>query len=277
VGELRRKRLRKVCVQIVEKKVNATARKVAETLFDLGAWRYESSGDEEGPPVLERWTLVEPRLKENGVTLSMIETRFKACFPEEVQVTSRLRSYLEYLRNDAANFVDIREGPGGSAYVFEAKHAVEDLRRRMTRHFLTVRYDEASARLHAVLEMHELIDQSDLAERALMPPKDAREKLYKMSQDGVVDLVDLASSAKGESHYLWRVDRRKTQAAILDAARTALRNLLLRKDHEEKTSAAQASSSPSQQQRQLRLDRLDKAIERLHDKEASLFQDPPTL
>ena len=256
--ELRQRRLRSVCLDVVEAKANTTVRKVAEILFDLGAWHYDDDDDDE-----ELTILVDPeirkRMKREGVGLSTIESDLR----EKYDRIQFVRGYIDHLRNDAAQFVTIVEGSNPTAYLFQAKHAVDHVRMKLIRHYLTSRYDDATARLYAVLHMHQLIDQSDLAERALMPPKDAREKLYKMLQDGLIDLVDLSGggSSKGESHYLWRVDPAKTTAVVLSHVRAALRNLLIRRTV---TSGAA-------------LDRIDHAILQLHHSDASLFQDPPSL
>ena len=268
--ELRRRKLAKECQESAEAKANPVARKVVATLFELGAWRFEEGGDgwlfgKGGTTRLEE-DPEKMRHRENGVDYSKIDSAFREMFP--LENANLLRSYLEYLRNDAAKFVtDL----GGAIYIFNAKNALDDKRHRITRDFLAERYDDASARLHAVLRMHQLIDQSDLAERALMPPKDAREKLYKMFHDGLVDLVDLAAPGGKESHYLWKVDADKTMAVILDDARMTIRNLMVRKDHEIRLNNDDTSEKST------KLDRLDYSMQNIHAKEGSLFQNPPSL
>ena len=253
--ELRQRRLRSVCLDVVEAKANVTVRKVAEILFDLGAWKYDEEDEDD-----EKLTiLVEAKrsFQYDGVDVAMIETALQ----EKYGRIPFVRGYIDHLRNDAAQFVTIVERSNSTAYVFQAKNAMNEVRMKLIRHYLTSRYDETSARLYAVLHMHQLIDQSDLAERALMPPKDAREKLYTMLQDGIIDLVDLAASKGGESHYLWRVDPSKSTAVVLSHVRAALRNLLIRR-----TVTSEAA-----------LNRIDHAILQLHHSEASLLQDPPSF
>ena len=99
---------------------------------------------------------------------------------------------------------------------------------------LVDRYDAESARLHRVLMRHRALEQSDLAEKALLPPKEARERLYRMFDDGLVTFVEVAKAPDraGANVFLWAVDAPKAYAVALADARRAMAALFSRRTFE---------------------------------------------
>ena len=107
--------------------------------------------------------------------------------------------------------------------------------RRETLHALLVdRYDAESARLHRVLMRHDALEQGDLAERALLPPKDARERLYRMFDAGLVTFAEVAKAPDkpGANVFLWAVRARDAYAVALADARAAMAALYARRAFE---------------------------------------------
>lgn len=89
---------------------------------------------------------------------------------------------------------------------------------------LLERYGPEAARVHRVLAHHRYLDQADLAEKSLLQPKDARERLYKLFGDTLVEFVELAPSTKttgANSVFLWSVDIERSYTFFRGVSATA--------------------------------------------------------
>lgn len=81
---------------------------------------------------------------------------------------------------------------------------------------------------------HKSLEQADLAEKALLPPKEARERLYRMFNDKLVTFVEVqkAPDRHGANVFLWNVDKRRAYSVALADARNAMTNLFKRRTFE---------------------------------------------
>lgn len=156
----------------------------------------------------------------------------------------RVRAYLENLQF-TPRFVECVNGE----YRTCPENALRHAKNEAAHAALVERYGASGARLHAVLRRHTMLDQAELAERALLPPKDAREILYKMLKDGHVSFIE------HQLQQFWAVDEAKSDEKFLSDARKAMANLLIRRQHDP------------------RHDRIDHALLHLDDF-AALFEPP---
>merc|ERR1711861_78781 len=76
--------------------------------------------------------------------------------------------------------------------------------------------------------------ESDIAERALLPPKDARTKLYALFHLGFARHVELPRQADrpGGAIQLWKADCERSRVVVLADTRRALARLLKRRRFE---------------------------------------------
>ena len=143
--------------------------------------------------------------------------------------------YLEALQYDQVAFVSkLAGGRGDDRFLFEAARCLDHVRRETLHALLVDRYDAESARLHRVLMRHDALEQGDLAERALLPPKDARERLYRMFDAGLVTFAEVAKAPDkpGANVFLWAVRARDAYAVALADARAAMAALYARRAFE---------------------------------------------
>ena len=143
--------------------------------------------------------------------------------------------------------------------------------------------DSDAARLHRALSEHEHLAESDIAERALLPPKDARTKLYALFHLGFARHVELPRQADrpGGAIQLWKADCERSRVVVLADTRRALARLLKRRRFEcEKDEGldpfslddSRAADPRKRERLRGRLDRLDRAILQL-DEACELFED----
>ena len=94
--------------------------------------------------------------------------------------------------------------------------------------------DSDAARLHRALSEHEHLAESDIAVRALLPPKDARTKLYALFHLGFARHVELPRQADrpGGAIQLWKADCERSRVVVLADTRRALARLLKRRRFE---------------------------------------------
>lgn len=258
LAPLRSRLLREMCESVVGRKLSREMRDVASTMFSVGAWRYQELGG---------------RLKDTGVTAS---TLFQALPTGTLRSLPQLRQYLESLRFDTAKFV---ESLDVDVFVFDAYSTLDYARRQALHGALVERYDLAAARLIALLCRHRKLDQAELAERGLLPPKDARARLYSMFSDG---LIDLHQNAGAPQDPVWVLDLDRAYRSCLADARSALRNLLIRRHFEVATSRLSHNDGQADDWTEERaakvpaIDRIDHALIKL-DAFAHVFEDASLL
>lgn len=248
---LRERMLRELCETVVHRKLSREMRDVCSAMFRCGAWKYGEEGGE---------------LMASGVP----PTRLFDVLPTgTLRNLGQLRQYLESLRFDAAGFAE--RVSGTDAFVFDAQRTLRHAREETLHMTLVERYGAAAARIHALLRKHSKLDQAELAERGLLPPKETRALLYKFFHDGVVDLIEVANAPQDQ---FWAVDIARAERACLTDARLATRNLVLRREFEAlRVRQADALPSDDWAHGSLPLDRLDHAILKL-DEFTHLFEDP---
>ena len=136
--------------------------------------------------------------------------------------------------------------------------------------------DSDAARLHRALSEHEHLAESDIAERALLPPKDARTKLYALFHLGFARHVELPRQADrpGGAIQLWKADCERSRVVVLADTRRALARLLKRRrfecDKDEgldpfSLDDSRAADPRKRERLRGRLDRLDRAILQLDE------------
>ena len=84
-------------------------------------------------------------------------------------------------------------GESQETYLLEPERCRAYVRSETVRALVKQKLDSDAARLHRALSEHEHLAESDIAERALLPPKDARTKLYALFHLGFARHVELPS------------------------------------------------------------------------------------
>ena len=91
------------------------------------------------------------------------------------------------------------------------------IRSETVRALVKQKLDSDAARLHQGAVEHEHLAESDIAERALLPPKDARTKLYALFHFGFARHVELPRQADrpGGAIPLWKADCERSRVVVL--------------------------------------------------------------
>ncbi|KAJ1452061.1 hypothetical protein M885DRAFT_528101 [Pelagophyceae sp. CCMP2097] len=237
--QLRLAMMHEACEKLAETKLNAVAREIVTALLTLDAYRREPR------PRAKFNDSGEPEDDGSGEAVSV--RQLTAELQRRQRDSSKLTEYLERLQNDSVGFVKkIAAGArrtqsrqysarSDDVFVFDFPVVINYLRKATLHAVLLERYGPEAARVHRVLAHHRYLDQADLAEKSLLQPKDARERLYKLFTDTLVEFVELAPSTKttgANSVFLWSVDIERSYKRILDDSRFAIHNLLLRRNDE---------------------------------------------
>lgn len=121
---------------------------------------------------------------------------------------------------------------GGRTFSLYPKCLVAYLQRKIAEEFVFERYGEKSTRIFRLLLDKGQLDQKLVSELALIPMKHVRAMLYRMMQDGVVKLQEIAKRADRtpqNTYFMWSVDLPSTYFAIVEFVHRSLYNLTLRK------------------------------------------------
>lgn len=176
--------VREACELIVKRKLSEDMRRLVSTLFDLSAVNH---GEKKG----------------NSARLETVAEAMN--WP-----TEKLKNYLESLRK--SHFVV-------GDYLFDANFALSLARTEFVHSTISAKYGIEAARIYSLLLHQGPLDQNELSERSLLPPKDARAKLYALFKDGIVALVENNHS------LLWNV--KKDNYSAQEDAYFAINNLLI--------------------------------------------------
>ncbi|KAG7340759.1 RNA polymerase III subunit RPC82 helix-turn-helix domain containing protein [Nitzschia inconspicua] len=110
------------------------------------------------------------------------------------------------------------------------------LKDRIIHQIISDRYDDVSARVCSILADSEYMEAEMIADAAMLPAKDTREKLHCLYRDNYIELFNVNI---GKQHnpasmiYLWGFNRSKVPVVVSENVCTALCNMRLRRQHEE--------------------------------------------
>ncbi|KAG2501534.1 hypothetical protein HYH03_000041 [Edaphochlamys debaryana] len=117
---------------------------------------------------------------------------------------------LRTLANDSFDmFTHVGTGPQGSAsYVVNSQRIMDLIMLKQVEAVVKCRYDAAGLRVFRLLALRGQLEQKQIADLAMLPPKDTRELLYRMLSGGFVMLQDIPKTndrAPSRTFYTWRV------------------------------------------------------------------------
>ena len=120
----------------------------------------------------------------------------------------------------------------GNAFSLFPQCLVAFMQRKIAEEFVFERYGEKSTRIFRLLLDKGQLDQKLVSELALIPMKHVRAMLYRMMQDGVIKLQEIAKRADRtpqNTYFMWSVHLPSTYYAIVEFVHRSLYNLTLRK------------------------------------------------
>lgn len=196
---------------------------------------------------------------------------------------------LRELSDDALQPVSYTgEGPGGSTYCVNMAAIIRHKRLLETDAVIRQRFGVHGLRLFRLLYLHRQLEQKQIAEQAMLPPKDAKELLYRLYRAGFVSLQDVPRTtdhAPSRTLYTWRVEIDAAADKLASELYKAALNVCLRLDFEYQrqkdilelvnkgmAQAVQRTHGAQLQKFQQTLIHLDSALLRL-DSQIAVFND----
>ncbi|GIL79813.1 hypothetical protein Vretimale_12430 [Volvox reticuliferus] len=195
--EFNRRFRHQAMVALIGEKFNGDAASVVTAMLAT-ARPYESSVKEERSVPLseDEVEATVGKLKIAGVLQSLPETPVPAV--------------LRTLASDSFDmFTHVGTGPQGSAtYVVNSQRIMDLVMLKQVEAVVKSRFDIAGLRVFRLLALRGQLEQKQIADLAMLPPKDTRELLYRMLAGGFVLLQDIpktADRAPSRTFYTWRV------------------------------------------------------------------------
>lgn len=164
------------------------------------------------------------------VTLASLYAAVKRQLPN--MRDEQLFGYVELMQKPMHGFlVKTRAENGQDAVAVHLKRMVYLLKDEHTNAWITEEFSLIGNRVYRMLKQYGQLEQKNIVEGALAPPRDVRELLYKMLKHGVVQLQELPKTADRNPQktiYTWFVDQPTAHAAILTKMVVALFNMRVR-------------------------------------------------
>mmetsp|Transcript_6773 Transcript_6773/g.18176 ORF Transcript_6773/g.18176 Transcript_6773/m.18176 type:complete len:686 (+) Transcript_6773:251-2308(+) len=131
--------------------------------------------------------------------------------PEEVEeLCSKVSSIIGRLCADPFEPMSYAsEGPQGSTFCVNMSRIIDQLKLKELEAVARDRYGAGGLRIFRLLFIHDQLEQKQVADMAMLPPKDTRELLYRMLQGGFVFLQDIPKTsdrAASRTFYTWHVE-----------------------------------------------------------------------
>ncbi len=108
--------------------------------------------------------------------------------------------------------------------------------RRRTIHSIAIgRFGQQSARILELLLRNPYLEQQVITDRAILPARETRERLYALFLNGWVSYQELSKRSDfsaSSSAFFWYVDSNKMQQVVMEHCHRALFNLLVRRQQE---------------------------------------------
>ncbi|KAF5840075.1 hypothetical protein DUNSADRAFT_17810 [Dunaliella salina] len=131
--------------------------------------------------------------------------------PEEVEeLCSKVSSIIGRLCADPFEPMSYaNEGPQGSTFCVNMSRIIDQLKLKELEAVARDRYGTGGLRIFRLLFIHDQLEQKQVADMSMLPPKETRELLYRMLQGGFVFLQDIpktADRAASRTFYTWHVE-----------------------------------------------------------------------
>lgn len=123
----------------------------------------------------------------------------------------------------------------GPLFVVNYEAILASLRRRTIHRIASGRYGVYSARIVELLHAHKYLEQQAVADRAILPARETRERLYRLFRDrwlGCLELSKRGDFSPASSCYFWYLDMPRLREAVLEHLFKAIYNVRLRRESE---------------------------------------------
>ncbi|CAM9353777.1 unnamed protein product [Ectocarpus sp. 4 AP-2014] len=146
----------------------------------------------------------------------------------------RFVSWMSALCTDLTSMVS--KIPGSDTqnprYVVSMAKMVQYIRSNLVKCTARDRYGKETARIMEILLQNKYLDQQQVGEMAMIPPSDARERLYRLVRDRMVSVQEVPKRADrnpNTTFYLWTIKHDQVAQVVLESLYKAMLNMRLRR------------------------------------------------
>ncbi|CAM9233123.1 unnamed protein product [Discosporangium mesarthrocarpum] len=184
----------------------------------------------------------------------------------------KIVQWLGALCNDLTGM--LAKVPGGNSqdghYVMNMGAMVQYMKSKLVKCTINDRYGKESARIFELLLQKKYLEQQHVGEMAMIPAKDARERLYNMLLDRLVAMQEVPKRADrnpSTTFYLWTVRHDQVDHVHLENLYKAMLNMRLRRkfiyDREKELFLHDAAARLSDDTERERLDKVRRNLDQL--------------
>ncbi|KAI9491779.1 RNA polymerase III subunit RPC82-domain-containing protein [Zychaea mexicana] len=221
-------------VDYATERVNHTAGQVIKAFLDYGKAKMKSLHENDSPSA-------SPLHIVNCIPSEIITQDDIVLQPDPLEPNKKpslqevVRAYIMLLKTDQAGFIKSKDEMGANQFSVNFAKLRETMKRRVFEGILREKYGVATCRIVRILIEKGKLDESQVQKLAMLPPKEAREKLGLLHTKGIVEIQAIprsADRAPARTFFLWYVPLEKCyQEVLIDAYRVIL-NLQQRKREE---------------------------------------------
>jgi len=230
----------KCCLSLIAEKINQRAAELLKLIFDMVG----------SPETVNNYRATE------AFTLSSLRSRVVS---HETLSTLPLDDYLAEMCNDSYAFLKKKDDNAGGCYVIstlslslskkkkkkkkktsyslgvDIDGVLNIIWQRLVESVILERYGAVSKRIFRLLLSKKFLDQKQLAQLAMIPADQAREKLYRMMSDGITNIQEVPKSSDRlvvRTFFLWFVNYPQVLKTTQDNSLKMMANLRARYNRE---------------------------------------------
>ncbi|XP_031566026.1 DNA-directed RNA polymerase III subunit RPC3-like [Actinia tenebrosa] len=148
---------------------------------------------------------------------------------------SRISQYLSLMIDDRDKLVRKQDESGGGTYVIDMKNCVTTLCQHTLQSILQERYGSNALRIFRLLLQKDHLEQKQIGELSMIPSKDAKELLYKLFSEKIINMQEVpktADYAPSRTFYLFSVNLKQLSRMHLERCYQTQGNLMSRRQSE---------------------------------------------
>eukprot|EP01041_Mallomonas_annulata_P010948 gene10948-22864_t len=150
-----------------------------------------------------------------------------------------LRKLMELMRCDAACMIakvpNSEEINGGPLYMVNMASIIQLLKKRTIHSIICEKFGLQTGRIFELLLKKKYLDQQKIADLAILPAREARERLYKLYANKWVNYVEVSKRIDFQSNstlFFWYIDLLKMNHNLLESMYKSLYNIRKRRKFE---------------------------------------------
>jgi hypothetical protein len=186
--------------------------------------------------------------------------------PEEIKMQT-LITLIDTLEKDAMGIVS-KDPLDATKYIVNMEVVITNLKKKMKHSIAIEKFGKLSGRIVELLERNSFLDQQAIGEMAIIPAREARERLYCLYREKWVDYVEVCKRtdySPASTFYFWYLDKAKLGKALQESIYESLYKLRLRGvfEIEKDKSTVDITKAPDNAKEAMKIARLAGIINRL--------------